>query len=74
MFGVRFLVVKNRFPQDTSQDVSQEMWQTQEAHQNTKNYECDDNIFESENDCIFVFATEVNEKTTIEFDDALEEN
>ena len=25
-------------------------------------YECDDNIFEFENDCIFVFATEVNGK------------
>ena len=31
-------------------------------------------IFEFENDYIFVFATEVNEKTTIELDDVLEEN
>ena len=37
VFGVRFLMVENRFPQDTSQDVSQEMWQTQAAHQSKKN-------------------------------------
>ena len=67
-------MVENRVSQDTSQDVSQEMWQTQAAHQSNKNYECDDYIFEIENDYIFVFATEVSEKTTIELDDALEEN
>ena len=39
-----------------------------------KNYVCDDYIFEFENDYIFVFANEVNEKTTIELDDVLEEN
>ena len=50
------------------------MRQTQAAHQFNKNYECDDNTFEFEIDCSFVFATEVNEKTTIELDDALEEN
>ena len=65
---------RNRFSQDTSQDVSQEMWQTRAAHQSNKNYECDDYIFEFENDYIFVLATEVSEKTTIELDDALEEN
>ena len=74
VFRVRFLVVKNRFHQDTSQDGSQEMWQTQAAHQSNNNYECDDYIFEFENDYIFVFATEVNEKTTIELDDVPEEN
>ena len=74
VFGLRFLVVENRFHQDTSQDGSQEMWQTQAAHQSNKNYECDDYIFEFDNDYIFVFATEVNEKTTIELDDVLEEN
>ena len=50
------------------------MWQTQAAHQSNKNYVCDDYIFESENSYIFVFATAVNEKTTIELDDVLEEN
>ena len=74
VFGVRLLMVENRFHQDTSQDRSQEMWQTQAAHQSNKNYECDDYIFEFENDYIFVFATEVNEKTTIELDDVPEEN
>ena len=39
-----------------------------------KNYGCDDCIFEFDNDHIFVFATEVIEKTTIELDDVLEEN
>ena len=62
MFGVRFLTVENRF----LQDVSQEMWQTQAAHHSNNNYVCDDYIFDFENDYIFVFATEVNEKTTIE--------
>ena len=42
------------------------MWQTQAAHHSNKNYECDDYIF--------VFSTEVNEKTTIELDDVLEGN
>ena len=74
VFGVRFLLVKNRFFQDTSQDVSQDMWQTQTAHQSQKNYECDDYIFEFETDYIFVFATELNKNITIELDDALEEN
>ena len=37
------------------------------AHQSNKNYVCDDYIFEFENEYIFVFATEVNEKT-IELD------
>ena len=67
-------MVENRFHQDTSQDEHQEMWQIQVAHQSNKNYECDDYIFEFENDYIFVFATEVSEQTTIELDDALEEN
>ena len=66
MSWVRFLMVENRFLQETPQGVSQEMWQTQAAHQSNKNYECVDYIF--------VFATEVNGKTTIELDDALEEN
>ena len=70
VFGPRFLVVENRF----FQDVSQEMWQTQAAHQSNKNYVCDDYVFEFENDYIFVFANEVHEKTTIELDDVLEEN
>ena len=39
-----------------------------------KNYECDDNTFEFESDYIFLFANEVSEKTTIELDNALEEN
>ena len=52
VFGPRFLVVENRF----HQDVSQEMWQTQAAHQSNKNYVCDDYIFEFESDYIFVFA------------------
>ena len=73
VFGVRFLVVENRFHQDTSQDGSQEMWQTQAAHQSNKNYERDDYIFDFENDHIFVLATEEDEKTTIELDDMLEE-
>ena len=67
-------MVENRFSQDTYQDSSQEMWQTQAAHQSNKNYVCDDYIFEFEIDYIFVCATEVSEKTTIELDDALEEN
>ena len=50
------------------------MWQNQAAHQSKKNYECDDNTFKFENDCIFVFANEVSEKTTIELENALEEN
>ena len=53
-------------PGHASQDGSQEMWQTQAAHQSNKKYECDDYIF--------VFATEVNEKTTIDLDDVLERN
>ena len=43
--------------------VSQDVWQNQAAHQSKKNYECDDNTFEFENDYIFVFANEVSEKT-----------
>ena len=39
-------MVENRLPQETSQDTSQEMWQTQAAHQSNKNYVCDDYIFE----------------------------
>ena len=39
-----------------------------------KNYECDACTFEHENDCIFLFANEVSEKTTTELDNALEEN
>ena len=74
VFGVTFLLVESKISQDTSQDVHHEMCQTQTAHQSNTNYECDDYIFEFENDYIFVFATEVNEKTTIELDDALEEN
>ena len=57
-----------------SQDVYQDVWQNQAAHQSKKNYECDDNTFEFENDYIFVFANEVSEKTTTELDNALEEN
>ena len=37
-------------------NVSQEMWQTQAAHQSNKNYECDDYTPEIENDYIFVFC------------------
>ena len=73
VFGVRFLLVENRFSQDTSQDVSQDMWQTQTAHQPNENYEFDVYIFEFENDYIFVFATEVSEETTIELEDALQQ-
>ena len=36
VFGARFLMVENRFHQDASQDVSQELWQTQAAHQSNK--------------------------------------
>ena len=57
-----------------SQDVYQDVWQNQAAHQSKKNYECDDNTFEIENDYIFVFSNEVSEKTTTELDNALEEN
>ena len=57
-----------------SQDISQDVWQNQAAHQSSKNYECDDNTFEFENDCIFVFANEVSEKTTTELGNAPEEN
>ena len=39
-----------------------------------KNYVRDDYIYEFENDNIFVFANEVNVKTTIELDEVLEEN
>ena len=59
---------------NVSQDVSQDVWQNQAAHQSNKNYEYDDYTFEFENDYIFVFANEVSEKTTIELDNALEEN
>ena len=44
------------------------MWQTQTAHQSKRNYECDDYIFELANDFIFVFATEIREKTTIDLE------
>ena len=57
-----------------SQDVHQDVWQNQTAHQSKKNNECDDNTFEFENGLIFVFANEVSEKTTTELDNALEEN
>ena len=57
-----------------SQDASQDVWQNQAAHQSNKNYVSDDYTFEFENDNIFVFADEVSEKTTIELDNALEEN
>ena len=57
-----------------SQDVCQDVWQNQAAHQSIKNYECDDNTFEFEKDYIFVFVNEVSEKTTTELDNALEEN
>ena len=57
-----------------SKDVYQDVWQNHAAHQFKKNYDCDDNAFEFENDYIFVFANEVNEKTTIEHDHAFEEN
>ena len=67
-------MVENSLSLNVSQDGSQEMWQTQAAHQSNKNDECDDYIFEFENDYIFVFAIEVNEKTTTELDNALEEN
>ena len=50
------------------------MWRNQAAHQSKKNYECDDNTFEFENDDIFVFANEVNEETANENDDVPEEN
>ena len=61
-------------PQDLTvpQDVSQEMWQTPAAHLSKENYVCDDYIFEFENDYIFMFANEVNAKTTIDLDDVLE--
>ena len=49
-------MVENRLHQETSQDTSQEMCG-----------QTDDYIFEFENEYIFVFATEVNEKT-IELD------
>ena len=39
-----------------------------------KNYVHDDYICEFENDYIFVFFNEVNEKTVVELDDVLEEN
>ena len=67
-------MVENRFFQDTSRDVSREMWQTQAGHRSNQFYVCDDYILEFENDYIFVFATEVNEETTMELDDVLEEN
>ena len=57
-----------------SQDVSEDVWPSQAAQQSNKNYECDDYTFEFENDYISVFANEVSEKTTIELDNALEEN
>ena len=44
--------------QDFSQDVSQDVWQTQTAH----------------DDCIFAFTTEVIGKVTFELEDELEEN
>ena len=40
----------------------------------SKQLECDDYTFQFENDYIFVFANKVSEKTTIELDNALEEN
>ena len=39
-----------------------------------ENYQCDDDTLWIENDYIFVFATEVSEKTTTELGNALEEN
>ena len=57
-----------------SEDVYQDVWQNQAAHQSKKNNEYDDNTFEIENDSIFVFANEVSEKTTAELNNALEEN
>ena len=49
-------------------------WQLRTAHQSNKNFECGDFTIEFENDYIFEFATEVNEETTNENDDVLEEN
>ena len=49
-------------------------WQIRTAHQSNKNFVCGDCTMEFEKDCIFEFATEVNEKTTNEIDDVLECN
>ena len=48
-------------------------WQLRTAHQSNKNFECGDFTTEFENDYIFEFATEVNEETTNENDDLLED-
>ena len=48
-------------------------WQLRTAHQSNKNFECGDFTVEFENDYTFEFATEVNEETTNENDDMLEE-
>ena len=48
-------------------------WQLRTAHQSNKNFECGDFTVEFENDYTFEFATEVNEETTNENDDQLEE-
>ena len=48
-------------------------WQLRTAHQSNKYFECGDFTTEVENDYIFEFATEVNEETTTEKDDVLEE-
>ena len=67
MFGMSFFLVENIFHQDTSQDLSQVVWQAQTVHQFKKN-ECDDYIF-----TIFM---EVNGKNTTELEhkDEFEEN
>ena len=49
-----------------SVDVSQDVWQTQTAHQSIKVHEFDDYIF--------AFTTDVIGKTTFELEDELAEN
>ena len=49
-------------------------WQLRTAHQSNQNFVCGDFTIEFEIDYIFEFATEVNEETTNENDDVLEEN
>ena len=49
-------------------------WQIWTAHQSNENFICDDYTIEFMNECIFEFATEVNEETANENDDVPEEN
>ena len=65
--GRGFLWSKTDFPRKLPRTHPRKCGRPRQLNQSNKNYVCDDYIFEFENEYIFVFATEVNEKT-IELD------